>query len=265
MHSYIGLFKMTFKGELQYRAKALSGMATQFFWGLMYVYLYTAFMGGRVIEGFSISQMATYVWLGQALFAMRCIGMPKHSAGDIETGNVCYKFVRPVGIYDQWFAEYLGEKVSCTLLRCLPITIIAFILPNNIGMSLPDGFAAFVVFLLGVCLSFAMVVAFSMFAVYLSFKTMSAKGAQAIVMVVVGLFGGMYVPIPLMPLGLQKVLNYLPFRFVSDLPFRVYIGNISPLQGLIAIAIGVVWLAVLILLGKLLIKSALKNVVVQGG
>ena len=80
-----------------------------------------------------------------------------------------------------------------------------------------------------------------------------------------GLFGGMYVPIPLMPLGLQRVLNYLPFRFVSDLPVRVYIGNIAPLQGLIAIAIGVVWLAVLILLGKLLIKSALKNVVVQGG
>lgn len=256
---------MTFKGELQYRAKALSGMATQFFWGLMYVYLYTAFMGGKVIDGFSISQMASYVWLGQALFAMRYIGLPKNSAADIETGNVCYKFVRPVAIYDQWYAEYLGEKISSTLLRCLPITIIAFILPNGVGMSLPDSFAAFVVFLLGVCLSFAMVVAFSMFAVYLSFKTMSAKGAQAFVSVVVGLFGGMYVPIPLMPVGLQRVLNYLPFRYVSDLPFRIYIGNIAPLQGLISIALGIAWLVVIVLLGKLLMKSALKNVVVQGG
>lgn len=265
MRSYIGLFKMTFKGELQYRAKALSGVATQFFWGLMYVYLYTAFMGGKVIAGFSISQMATYVWLGQALFAMRYVGLPKHSGGDIESGNVCYKFVRPVAIYDQWYAEYLGEKVSASILRCLPIFIVAFILPNNIGMSLPASFPAFVVFLLGVCLSFAMVVAMSMFAVYLSFKTMSAKGAQAVVMVLVGLFGGMYVPIPLMPIGLQRVLDYLPFRFVSDLPFRIYIGNIAPLQGLVAIAFGFAWLVVLILLGKLLMKSALKNVVVQGG
>ena len=58
MRSYKGFFKMTFKGEIQYRAKAFSGIATQFFWGIMYVYLYTAFMGGSIIDGFSISQMA---------------------------------------------------------------------------------------------------------------------------------------------------------------------------------------------------------------
>ena len=40
MRAYWGLFKMTFKGELQYRAKALSGIVTQIFWGLLYIYLY---------------------------------------------------------------------------------------------------------------------------------------------------------------------------------------------------------------------------------
>ena len=39
MRAYRGLFKMSFKGELQYRAKAISGVTTQLFWGLLYVYL----------------------------------------------------------------------------------------------------------------------------------------------------------------------------------------------------------------------------------
>lgn len=265
MRSYLGLFKMTFKGELQYRAKALSGIATQFFWGLMYVYLYTAFMGGKVIDGFSIPQMATYVWLGQALFAMRYLGLPKNSARDIETGNVCYKYVRPISLYDQWYAEYLGEKISATMLRCLPILIVTFFLPKNVGMSLPVSLPAFLLFLVGMAIGFAMAVAFSMFAVYFSFITMSGKSAQAFVSVIVGLFGGTLVPIPLMPLGFQKVLNYLPFRYISDLPFRIYIGNVGLKEGAIALAIGLVWLVGLIMIGKLLIKSASRRVVVQGG
>ena len=52
MMSYFGIFKMNFKGELQYRSKAISGVVTQIFWGLMYIYLYTAFMGGKIIDAF---------------------------------------------------------------------------------------------------------------------------------------------------------------------------------------------------------------------
>ena len=32
MKSYLGMFKMSFKGELQYRAKAFSGILTQIFY-----------------------------------------------------------------------------------------------------------------------------------------------------------------------------------------------------------------------------------------
>jgi len=88
MQSYRGLFKMTFKGELQYRAKALSGITTQFFWGLLYIYLYTAFMKGDTIDGFSISQMCSFIWLGQAFFVLRYIDLPKKCAKEIYDGLV---------------------------------------------------------------------------------------------------------------------------------------------------------------------------------
>ena len=265
MSSYFGLFKMTFKGELQYRAKALSGIVTQLFWGLLYIYLYTAFMGGKIIDGFSISQMISYVWIGQAFFVLRFADLPKNCAKEIENGDVCYKFVRPVDLYNQWFAEHFGYKLSATIIRCIPLLICAFILPGGINLTLPVSFSSFLVFLIALIIGAMMTSAISMISIFLTFKTLSAKGIITMMNAVCGVLGGMYVPLVFMPKGIQNVLGYLPFRFIFDLPARIYIGNIQPLEGLKLILIAIIWLAVLMFIGKMLIKLASKKTVIQGG
>jgi len=265
MQSYRGLFKMSFKGELQYRAKAISGVTTQFFWGIMYIYLYTAFMGGDVIDGFSIQQMASFIWLGQAFFVLRYIDLPKKCATEIENGNVCYKFVRPINLYNQWYFEHLGYKISATVLRMLPIILVSSLLPTNIGLSLPVSFNAFMLFIIALIIGGLMASAVSMIEVYLTFKTQSGKGTQIMVNTLCGVLGGLYIPIPLMPVSIQNVLNYLPFRFIIDLPFRIYIGSIGLKSGLIFISISLAWLIILVGIGKLLIKQALKKTIIQGG
>ncbi len=263
--SYLGIFKMEFKGELQYRNKAISGIFTQFFWGLLQIYLYVAFLNDTPVNGFSISQMATYIWLGQAFFAMRFITMPKRTGDNIVNGNVSYNFVRPLDLYNNWFCENLGQKIAATLLRFPLIIVIALFLPGNLKMYAPVNITALLLTILGIILGICLSVAISMFAVYLTFKTLSQKGSATIVATISGLLGGIVIPLPLMPQSLQNVINYLPFRFISDLPFRIYIGNIGITEGLIFLGIGIAWLIVLIIIGKLLIKSALKNTVIQGG
>lgn len=265
MSSYVGLFKMTFKGELQYRAKALSGVVTQVFWGLMYIYLYTAFMGGKLIDGFSISQMISYVWIGQAFFALRFSDLPKNCGQEIENGNVCYKFVRPVELYNQWYAEHFGYKLSATLIRCVPLAVIAFILPESIRLMLPTSISAFLLFAIALFIGALTTSAISMITVFLTFKTMSAKGTATIMNTICGVLGGMYVPLVFMPQSVQNVLNYLPFRFIMDLPARIYVGNIPPLEAIKFIGIAVLWLIGLIVIGKLLMKHAGKNAIIQGG
>lgn len=265
MSSYFGIFKMQFKGELQYRAKAISGVLTQFFWGIMYICLYTAFLKNGTVNGFSLAQMTTYVWLGQAFFSLRYVGIGKNVGNEITSGDVCYKFVRPIKLYNLWYAEYLGEKLASSLLRFAPIIIVASVLPEGFNMGLPVSSLAFVLFLVSLCLGLFVCVAISMFSISLIFKTLSVKGSTGIVSTVCGLLGGVFIPLPLLPEGLQTVLNYLPFRYIADLPFRIYIGNISITQGLIYIGISVAWLIVLVLLGKLLINKSLKKAVIQGG
>ncbi len=265
MKPYYGMFKMTFKGEIQYRAKAFSGVLTQFFWGVMFVYLYTAFMGGNIIDGFSIPQMASYVWLGQAFFAMRFLDISKDTAREIQNGDVCYKFTRPINLYNQWFAENWGHKLSATILRSPLILIIALLLPSNIGLMLPVSFSAFILSVIALIIGSIMMSAISMIAVALIFKTASPKGVVSLVQTISGLLGGLYIPLPLMPESVQNVINFLPFRYVTDLPTRIYIGNVGIMSGLMYIGIAVLWLVGLILIGQLLIKMASKNAIIQGG
>jgi len=265
MKPYFGLFKMTFQYELQYRVKALSGIFTQLFWGFMYVFLYTAFLGGKLIDGFNINQMASYIWLGQAFFAMRFISLPSRSADEIVNGNVCYKFVRPINLYSMWYFEHLGQTLASTLLRFPFIIIIAFLLPSGMGLSLPASFISLLLFILCLIVGMAINNAISILMVCLTFKTMAPKSTVAIVNVISGVLGGIYIPLPLMPQFLQNITKFLPFSYISDLAQRVYIGNVSPSSSVLYLMIAAVWLIILILLGIFLLSRCTKKTVIQGG
>ena len=46
---------------------------------------------------------------------------------------------------------------------------------------------------------------------------------------------------------------------------KIDIGNIGVLEGLVSVLFGAIWLIVLIVVVKLLMKTSLKKVVIQGG
>lgn len=265
MRQYLGIFKMQFKGELQYRTKALSGIFTQFFWGIMYIFLYSAFMKDGIVNGFTAVQMANYVWLGQAFFAFRFVSLGKNVGKEVTSGDVCYKFTKPIDIYSFWFSEYCGEKLSATLLRFPLITIVAFFLPTGFGMTLPANIWVFLLFLASLIIGFLLTASISMIIVNITFKTLSPKGVATMVTTLCSMLGGGYIPLPLLPQSVQNVLNFLPFRYISDLPFRIYIGNINLTEGLMYTAISLAWLVIMFILGKLLTKKSLKKVIIQGG
>lgn len=265
MGAYKGLLKIGIKNEFQYRFSAVSGCLTQIFWGFMLISLYTAFMQEKIVEGFTISQMATYIWLGQAFFAMKYIMLPKNAGREIVSGNICYKIIKPVNLYDQWFVQLVSEKFVATGLRFLPILLLGAILPANIGLAFPVSFPAFLLFIFTLIIGFFMTIAISMIAVALTFKTMTERGVSTMINVVTAIFCGTMIPLPLMPIGFQNIINYLPFRAIGDLSFRIYMGNLSINDALVQTVVALGWLALIIVIGKIALAKATKKVVVQGG
>ena len=61
----------------------------------------------------------------------------------------------------------------------------------------------------------------------IAFFTNEGKGISDIIYLFADIFAGSIIPLPLMPKIVQSLGNFLPFRFIGDLAFRVYSGNIS--------------------------------------
>ena len=267
MRTYFSIFKLKFINSLQYRVSALAGLATQICFGLMYVLLFTAFYKmGNIPDNFSYSQMITYLWLQQAFFMyFGLFAQNKDMTKAIVEGNISYEMVRPMSLYNNWFATLYSERLAKTLLRMLPLVVIAFCLPASIRLSLPASWGAFGLFLIELVVAGFMVAGLGMLCYGLLFRTMTPNGTFAIFATVSQFCSGAMLPIPLMPVWLQNVMNYLPFRYLNDLCYRTYCGSIDLKTSAIQLGIQVAWTVAIFLLGKLVFKRNLKKVEVQGG
>lgn len=267
MNTYFSIFRMRLITGMQYRAAAWAGVATQFFWGFMYIMIYQAFYRSSAAEPpMPWEQLISYMWLQQSFLMLIMIWFQDGELlSGITSGHVAYELCRPYDIYAFWYIRLLAMRVSGVLLRCLPILLIAFWLPSAYRMMMPFSIGAFALFILSLILALFLVVAVSMFIYVLTFITLSPLGARLLVGVASEFLMGTIIPIPLMPDFLQKILNWLPFRYIGDLPFRVYSGNISGTDALWQIGIQMVWIIILIMLSKSAFRHILRHVVVQGG
>ena len=71
--------------------------------------------------------------------------------------------------------------------------------------------------------------------------------------------------LPFFPSFLKNISKFLPFQYISDLSFRIYVGDIGIYNGLIGILTQIFWLILVIIIGYFLMKHNMKRVVVQGG
>lgn len=267
MKSYLSVFRIKFTSGLQYRAAAYAGIATQFAWGFLELFLYSAFYRSDASAfPMSFPQLSSYIWLRQALLALYMSWLSEPDIFQAITGgNIAYELARPMDIYSLWFVRTMASRAAKAVLRCLPILLVAAFLPYPYGMSLPADPLSFVMFLFTMIMSFLVVVAFSML-IYISvFYTLSPLGVRIVAVSLTDFLSGAIIPLPFMPDGFRRVVELTPFASMENLPFRIYSGNIAGPEMLRGILLQVFWLAALILIGRLWIRHAMQKVVIQGG
>ena len=267
MKKYLSFFKIRFIAGLQYRAAAWAGISTQFFWGLMTILMFRAFyQSGSDNFSMEFSALSSYIWMQQAFLAM-FMGwfFDKEILESITSGNIAYELCRPCDLYAMWFTKNMAIRLSRTVLRCVPILAVAALLPYPYNLSLPADVFSGGFFLLSCILGFLVLVAFSMLIYISSFFTVSPVGIRILAISVVEFFTGALIPIPFFPESLQRIMYLLPFASMQNTPFLIYTGYMDKAEVPTFIALQLFWLAVLVLSGVLLMKKALKKVVVQGG
>ena len=207
-----------------------------------------------------------YVWLNQAFFYLILIAIKDEQIIEqIKNGTVAYELCRPYDLYWWWYLKHLSKRYAGCLLRCFPVIILALLLPKPYNLSLPISIIAFILFLIALFLGSLLITAICMIINIITFFTYNDKGISSIIYTVGGLLSGIDVPLPLLPILLLTLTEYLPFRLISDLAVRIYSGNININYGIKSIILQVIWILILILIGRLLMKKALSKVSIQGG
>jgi ABC-2 type transport system permease protein len=267
MNAYLSVWKLRFINGLQYRAAALAGMATQLFFGFIFIMIFIAFYNQSTVQPpISLRELVAYVWLQQVFLAFVMLWFRDNEIFQLITsGNIAYELCRPCGIYPFWYAKLLATRLSNAVLRCFPILFISFLLPDPYRLTLPPSPLALVLFLVTLLLGLLVIVSISMLIYITVFWTMSPTGSILMIAIAGEFFAGMVIPVPLMPHWLQNITYALPFRWTADFPFRVYSGHIPQSEALWGIFVQLLWLVVLVGVGRWCLNKALRQIVVQGG
>jgi ABC-2 type transport system permease protein len=265
--SYLALFKIRFTHSLQYRAAAVAGVVTQFVWGFMYLLAFAAFYQSNP-DAFpmTFSQTVTYIWLQQAFLAVFFIWFYDNSIFEaIQSGHIAYELTRPIDLYRKWFTTTAANRLARAVLRCMPMLVVALVLPEPYRLVLPGEAARLGLFLVSMALSLMVVVSFSMLIYISAFYTINSLGTRIVIGVAADFLAGGFIPVPFFPDGLRAVVELSPFGAMQNMPLLIVSGYLDGDALLRGLLLQVLWLAVLVLIGRLLMNRALTQVVVQGG
>jgi len=95
--------------------------------------------------------------------------------------------------------------------------------------------------------------------------TISGEGISSLISAFTWLFSGITLPLLFFPDWTQTAINAMPFRYLMDVPFRFYMGQIPPEEFWKHFLIQMVWVLILVGLGHALLKLGVRKLVVQGG
>ena len=267
IRKYFSFFRIRFNAGLQYRAAAMAGILTQLAWGLLTILLYKVFYDGDPGSfPMEMQEVSAYIWLRQAFLSLfNTWTFDQDIFTAITNGNVAYELARPLDLYHMWYVKNLSIRISNASLRFLPVLIIAAIVPPPYGMPLPPNIGALLGFICTMLLGVLVTCAFLMIVYAVTFYTMQPQGVRIIFVSLSEFFCGDLIPLPFFPDNLTRALALTPFASMSNVPFRVYSGNIAGLQIVQCIGLQIFWLIVLSFIGRLMIGHASKRAVFQGG
>ncbi|MFC7991748.1 ABC transporter permease [Streptomyces pilosus] len=252
-----------FRRYATYRAATAAGVFTNTVFGLILVYTYLALWEARPgLGGYDQAQAVTYVWLGQALFAMLAFqggGFEVELMERVRTGEIAVDLYRPVDLQLWWLANDVGRAVFQFLGRgVVPFLFGALFFPTALPGDVAVWGAFLVALVLALLVSFAIRYLFALTAFWL----LDGQGvAQALM--VTGLFcSGMTLPLNAFPGALGEVVRALPWAAQLQVPADVLMGESAPLG---AFAFQAAWAVALLAVGRLVQSAATRRVVVQGG
>jgi ABC-2 type transport system permease protein len=183
----------------------------------------------------------------------------------INSGDIGTELCRPFDLYTLWFMKQAAGRLVPLFWRGLPLLIVGLIMPAGWRLGPPAAASGVLLMLLSCVFSLFLCSAYAMFVTVIRMNVSWGDGPMYMILTFGQVFSGAFLPLQLWPDFLQKILFFQPFAGYIDIPLRFYNGTISGNDAYTAFLMQIVWIFIFIAAGKLLMRSRLRKVIVQGG
>jgi ABC-2 type transport system permease protein len=208
-----------------------------FFWGII--------IGQGILTTYSFEKMFLYFLFVFGLY--HTAFFYPWLAEEILSGKILKILVRKISVE----RHFIYSIITSTLLDRL----------GNIILILVAGlyFVGFNVILALIVYFFGLLLASIIYSILfsMSFWTGKTWGLGAGLSLIIELAAGSWLPLDLFPQQIQNIVYYLPFKFMFFIPGKIFLGDISITFELILQYL--IWLIVLVLILKIVMKKGLKR------
>lgn len=257
------LIKIRIKANIAYSAFMWSYLIVGIIQVTIFYFIWTAVYGEKsIINGFSLSEMITYIILSRILVSQVSWGINIFISTQIRDGSIAIELLRP---FDYQLYIYLirtGDLLCYFVVNAIPAFVFSTV---AFGLQAPKSITSLVLFtvslLFGVTISFFI----EFFVGVLTFYSKNGWGLQYTKMAVLDFFSGAMVPLAFLPGWLNKVVSVLPFKDIIYTPISIYMGVVSEEQVIRLLISQIMWLFTLFIITRAFYKIAVRKIIVQGG
>ena len=255
--------RVGFVNTLAYRLRYYTGIATYFIYVSVYYFIWKAiYAQSPDIEGFDFHQMLTYVALGWILRSFYYNNIDQELAQQVMEGKLAMDLIKPVNVQMMYVAQAQGESLFRIAMLTAPTAVVLMLV---YPVRRPASTVHFLAFLASAVLSFLLVAGINFAVGTFAIRLKSILGLLRAKYFLLELFSGLLLPISFFPEAFQKVLQFLPFQYISYVPLLLYLGKIKGTGIFRALGLQVFWVAAMLAVGDALWRWSSRKITIQGG
>lgn len=246
-----------------YPAATFAGIWTNTIFGFIQAYILLALYEHRDdVGGYDPSDAVTYAWFAQATLMSVYVFSWVEVALRIRSGDIATDLARPLDPLRYWLAFDLGRAVYHLVFRGIVPFVVGML---AFDVRLPESPATWLWLVPSLVLAVVVSFAFRFLYNLASFWLVDYRGVTLVATTIALLFSGFILPLSFFPDRLEAVARVLPFAAMVQIPVDVFLEKTTGAEAAGLVLLQAAWAFVLLGLARLVLGTAIRRVVVQGG
>jgi ABC-2 type transport system permease protein len=214
------------------------------------------------VNGMSFTDTMIYLVLAMTVFNLINLWVVWDMSRQIQKGDMILNLIRPMEYREYMFFSTMGSSVVNFFMLLIPTFIVVSVIT---GWAIPIGLNL-VLFVPSLLFAFVVNYYINFLVGTICLYTESTWGIDTAKDVIILLLSGAVIPLAFFPDGLRRIVEFLPFQAIYNVPLQILTGRVSSIGGIfILLSTQLFWLILTHILSGLFWKKSIKVITINGG